>query len=171
MSNDLTIDESIDLLYNDINLDSSNANAFNAALYLGKSGDSRAFAPLIAALERGGAYMRSSAALALGLLGNKEAIPYLVETFVRDPGIYVRCDAALALGELAQEDIFPVFLRRFIEDDFEIQKRIIIAVAKLKGHNTNALLQQLKELINDMNCPSTQKDFLRFLIDERLTKT
>src|SRR5437870_3661188 len=97
------INEAIAFLRENMHISDVSANFPNAALFLGRSRDERALAPLLEALTSGSPYMRAAAASGLGFLGRPEAIPHLTNAFLKDPGLYVRSDAALALGRLGSE--------------------------------------------------------------------
>ena len=131
------------------------ANSPDAAGFLGKSGDERAFLPLLQALTSGGDYYRATAAIGLGYLGNKEAIPALEQAFLNDPGVYVRCDAALALGMLRSEKSLPTLLERFSEEGFKVQKRIVMAIAKFGWGAAEQALAAIEGMLSNSITPST----------------
>lgn len=126
-----TIEEALTLLNDILNSNNLTTGFTNGSIghFLGKSKDPKVFAPLIDALKRGNEYIRADVALGLGYLGNKDAIPYLLDTFLNDVGIYVRSDAAIGLGLLRAEIALPFFIERFPQENFEVQKRIIIGIS------------------------------------------
>lgn len=84
-------------------------NRFASIIALGKTGAPEAIAPLVTGLKDGNAEVRQSAALALGLLGQKVVVPYLVEIMADSPSgrrlvgrdqvdVGTRRSAAFALG-------------------------------------------------------------------------
>src|SRR5438552_9741978 len=137
------VQEAAEFLRNNMKVNSAVADFPNAAEYLGKSGDARALEPLLEALQGGGSYIRASAALGLGFLGASAAIPHLMDTFLTDPGVYVRCDAALALGRLKAEESLTVFLKRFSDEDFEVQKRIVMAISTMGTRKSRKALERI----------------------------
>ncbi len=136
----------------------------NATRYLGESRDPRALTPLLDALQRGGVYIRASAALALGYLGDSAAIPSLTERFMHDPDMYVRCDAALALGDLAAQAQVPILAARFAEENFEVRKRILMALARIGTVEARHALASIGRELEEAKPPPRGKDFLIVLI-------
>jgi HEAT repeat protein len=142
----------------------------DAAGYLGKTGDERALAPLLEALKFGNAYIRAVASSGLGYFGRQEAVPHLIEAFTNDPGVYVRCDAALALGRLGSEESLPVLLARFPIDDFEVQKRIVMAIGEIGTEAAREALVTIKSFLDTIETPLGGEEFLAFLVEEGLSE-
>lgn len=88
-----------------------------AARALGHVGNEGAFLPLCERLVDGNeaAFVRRSAAYALGALRASPALSYLVRA-IDDPDPQVRLNAAWALGRIENRDALPA-LRRLAEDD------------------------------------------------------
>jgi hypothetical protein len=88
---------------------------YAAAFGLGRSRDSRAFDPLVAALKSEPATLRAAAASALGGLGDRRAID-LLAACLKDPVHPVRNHAAQALAELGDPRAVP-FLEEALKDE------------------------------------------------------
>jgi HEAT repeat protein len=124
----------------------------DVAEYLGLSRDRRALAPLMAALEHGGDFIRATAAHGLGTLGYSDAIPLLIDRFQYDQGKYVRCDAALALGALQALEAVPILEQQFESEIFEVRKRIIWALGRFASPEARAALERIRGLLTKMAC-------------------
>ena len=164
------VDEAIEFL--SANLQPSNPTAAypDAAQYLGRSGDGRALDPLVQALNEGNSYIRATAALGLGELGRREGVPYLMEAFLHDPGLYVRCDAALALGKLGSEESLSVFLERFLSEEFEVQKRIVLAISQIGSEKARGALRSISSLLETLDASQGEKEFLTYLVSQGLNE-
>jgi HEAT repeat protein len=112
--------------------------------------------------------MRAAAAYGLGELGRSEAIPPLVVAFTSDPGLYVRCDAALALGSIGSDEAIPVLLGRFLGEEFEVQKRIVMALSKIGTKKARNALAEIKNTVGQLDSSKSDTEFLSFLVDEGL---
>ena len=161
-----TVDDAIVYLKAHMHEDWGKASSPGAAGHLGKSGDDRAFLPLMEALRSGGAYYRATAAMGLGYLGNTNAIPVLIQAFVNDPEVYVRCDAALALGRLQAKESLPILLDRFSIEEFEVRKRIVMAVAKFDQVRGEQALVAIENMLNSTTSTNTSKEFLLYLVEQ-----
>jgi HEAT repeat protein len=162
-----SLDDAISFLKAHMHEDWGHANSPDAAGYLGKSDDEKAFLPLMDALRSGGAYYRATAAIGLGYLGKQDAIPTLIQTFLKDTNVLVRCDAALALGMLQAEEGLPTLLRRFPEEDFEVRKRIVMAVAMFDPIQAEQALAAIENMLG--TTPSTNgssEEFLQYLVQQ-----
>ena len=107
-------------------------------------------------LKFGGEYIRAMSALGLGYLGNKEAVPYLIDAFLHDKGLYVRCDAALALGKLKSEAALTVLVNAFPLENFEVQKRIIRAVDTIGTDKASKALLDLEKNLEKLPEPKLE---------------
>lgn len=164
------IDEAIRFLNEHLHLDRAPATFPPVTQYLGETHDIRALKPLLKALTQGGDYIRAVAASGLGILGLREAIPYLIETFRSDPGLYVRCDAALALGSLKAEEALPVFLQTFPQEAYEVQKRIIMATSEIDTESAKQTMKAIKHLLSVPSTRNAQDSFLEFLVEKGLQR-
>jgi hypothetical protein len=163
------IDEALRYLKEHMQADGMPFGSPDAAQYLGASGDGRVLLPLLDALQHGGAYIRASAALALGQLGRAEALPSLTQALVSDPGIYVRCDAALALGGLGREESIPVLLKRFASESFEVRKRIVMALGYFRhpmGEQALDALDAIEAMLDRTSATDGEHDFLQYLVEQ-----
>ena len=86
----------------------------SGALSLGKLRDSRGFEPLIQMLRDDGT-QRRSAAIGLGHLNDKRAVPHLIAA-LSDTDVAVRYSVAEALGRLGDEAAIPV-LQQLAQND------------------------------------------------------
>jgi HEAT repeat protein len=159
------LDEAIRTLRDNIHLSSVPLGHFDMAQYLGRSGDNRVLPVLLEALAEGGSYIRSSSALGLGYLGNHKAIPHLLNAFLNDPEVYVRGDAALGLGLLGAEEALSTLEQRFASEDFEVQKRVLMAIPYLKTKSARSTLDKLEIQIQEIRSQE-RKDFLETLIEQ-----
>jgi len=148
-----------------MHLSSAPLGSFDVAQYLGRSGDSRALPVLLTTLRSGGTYIRSTSALGLGYLGNRAAIPQLLNTFLTDIEIYVRGDAALALGMLHAEEALSKFKQRFLLEDFEVQKRMLMAIPQIGTPHARVTVDILRIQLQEMKSQK-RRNFLRTLLDQ-----
>ena|SRR5687768_16191384 len=170
MSAFANVDEAIAFLRKDSHPDKVRADYPDAARYLGESGDEHALQPLLEALTHHNPWIRSTAAIGLGYLGKKEAIPHLVEAFSYDSGLYVRCDAALALGRLVAEESIPIMLERFPKEQFEVQKRIIWALGEMNTQQSRDALAQIRDLLMTFDTADEGTEFLMSQVTEELER-
>ena len=84
-------------------------------LALGQSRDKRAFAPLAEMLKSDGNRSAGDAAHALGLLGNSEAEPLLIQSLSNGGG-WVKLQASIALGKIGTDAAIPE-LERIVKSD------------------------------------------------------
>jgi HEAT repeat protein len=159
------IEEAAEFLRSNMKASNVRADFPDAARYLGESGDARALEPLLEALREGSSYIRATAASGLGLLGVSAAIPHLIHTFLTDPALYVRCDAALALGRLKAEESLSLFLKRFSDEDFEVQKRIVMAISMMGTRKARKALEGIQHILEAAELPDGKRSFLRSLAE------
>ncbi len=162
-----SIDEAISFLHGNLHITDVGADFPNAALFLGRSEDERALAPLLETLTKGSSYMRATAASGLGFLGRREAIPALTKAFLEDPGTYVRADAALALGRLGYEESLEHFVRRFPDERFEVQKRIIMAISQMGTDKAGLALDAVEHMIAELSLSESGKGTLRSIAEQK----
>ncbi|HEX8597163.1 MAG TPA: HEAT repeat domain-containing protein [Chloroflexia bacterium] len=162
-----SVDDAIHFLMENLHLDGVPLQFPDVAQYLGKSGDVRALQPLLRALKEGGSYIRASAALGLGYLGKPEAATDLAEAFTHDRALYVRCDAALALGRLNTQDYLPLLIGRFTSENFEVRKRIAMAVARMTGGKALEAQSTLQEMLSTVEMDDLERTFLQSLLEAK----
>lgn len=95
-----------------------------------------------------------------------EAATALSEAFVHDPSLYVRCDAALALGLLNSQDQLPLLIDRFTTENFEVRKRIVMAIAMMTGDEAQKAQSTLRHMLPNTEMTDKAREFLQSLLDE-----
>ena len=95
--------------------------------------------------------MRSGAARALGLLGNPDAIPYLLNGLA-DPSSYVRSLSATALGQIGDSRVVPSLQRTLGDGSPWVRNHAGWALYRL-GDNSGvpALIENLSSPVADKN--------------------
>ena len=86
-------------------------------------GTKRSCPSLIWALRHHYALVRTDAAVALGRVGDQDAVGPLCDVLASDPDRNVRANAAAALGKIGDDTCLP-YLKVATEDDNESVKRI-----------------------------------------------
>lgn len=91
---------------------------------------------------------RCYAARTLGVLGDTQAIPTLVQC-LRDEDIDVSIDAAEALGRIGEPSVVPALLESFTHDpDGEVKTAVVEALGKIEGKDVIAPLLEVAK-----SCP------------------
>jgi HEAT repeat protein len=88
-------------------------------------------------------HVRSSAAKALGQIGNKKAVPALIKT-LKDKNEDVREEAATALGEIKDPIAIPALIKA-MKDGRYVHSRIAWALFKIGKPAVPALIKALKD--------------------------
>jgi HEAT repeat protein len=101
---------------------------------LGNCRDSRAFGPLVEALDTDIPAVRLWAASALGQLGDRRALVPLGHALLGDPLAVVRSNCAWALGELADPRAVPSLVQVLDDEDLSVQQDAREALGKLGYH-------------------------------------
>lgn len=105
----------------------------NVIFALGELGDARAVYPLIRLVRTGGSErLRKSAAKALGLLGNPDAIDALVVA-LSDKDFKVRKSAARSLGQIGDERAAPALAAAVDDPDYTVGKHAQEALARINS--------------------------------------
>jgi len=104
-----------------------------AALWLGQFGGRAALEPLQDALTHADARVRGGAALALGQLGEAEAVPALCRLLLEDGNSMVRQAAAQALGRLGRRAAVPALEQAAARDaKSKVRKAAVAALAQIR---------------------------------------
>lgn len=120
-----------------------------AASYVGKYEYREGISTLIEALRDKKAVVRETAAKALGVLWEKQAVKPLLEVLADDPSGAVRRTAAYALGEIGHPDAFPGLIQRLDDVDPGVAYAALKALQKATkqsfSSNTEEWEKWLKE--------------------------
>jgi HEAT repeat protein len=115
-----------------------NLNArVNAAIVLGKSGNSRAVKPLLRMLEDENANIRQTAVAALGEIGSAQVIKPLINV-LKDENADVRATAATALGEVGDTQATAPLIKMIgttyqKDKNPEVRKHVVEALGKIRS--------------------------------------
>lgn len=116
---------------------------YYAATSLSKVGGA-AVAPLIAALHDNQHPLRQVAALALGEIGDREAIPDLIST-LQDTNPAVRQAAVVALEKIGAEEASPAMLQCLHDESVMVRKCVVTALGIIGDQEAIPLLKGLIE--------------------------
>jgi HEAT repeat protein len=122
----------------------------NAAYALGVLHDERALQPLLAALNDEDEDVRYWTANALGHLGNKLAVPDLIETLRHDNSDSVRRAAAYSLGELRDNRAVEPLIEALKNKSWEVRWWVIAALEDIGD------VQAIPALTKTLNDRSSQ---------------
>ncbi len=87
--------------------------------------------------------IRCQAVQSLGAIGNKDAVPALIDALL-DEDEDVRCDAATSLGEIGDERAIPQLLENLVEDPCgDVKQQAVIALGKLQSNEALPYLRIL----------------------------
>ncbi|MCS6843289.1 MAG: NYN domain-containing protein [Caldilineales bacterium] len=107
--------------------------AAKAARWLGRFGGAAALNPLLDALGHRAAMVRAAALLALGELGNREAVPAVAERLAEDASSMVREAAAQALGSLGGLEAEQALQRALADPKAKVRKAAAASLAQLQA--------------------------------------
>lgn len=118
-----------------------------AADLLGKFKAKAAIRPLIAGLNASNSTLRSHAAKALGLIGDREATEALILKLRNDEDKHVRYEAARALGEIGQREAVDALILSLTRDNYTyVRSQAAEALARIgDGRAINPLLEMLDD--------------------------
>jgi len=101
---------------------------------------------LIDLLQENEAQIREEAVKALGMIGSKEALPYLIERLKEDPDATVRANAALALSHFKSEECKTTLKEAAEDEDWEVRHDAAIA---MRDFPDEEIKEKLCSLITD----------------------
>lgn len=107
--------------------------AAKAARWLGRFGGSAALSPLLDALGHRAPQVRAAALLALGELGNREAVPAVAERLAEDASGMVREAAAQALGRLGSLEAEQALQQALADPKAKVRKAAAASLAHLEA--------------------------------------
>jgi HEAT repeat protein len=102
-----------------------------AANILGELKSQRAFPALVAAMQDLDDEVRSKAAGALGKLGDRRAVTYLLEHLLSDPAPFVRARIASALGQFADNEVIDRLVRALGDPAWWVRMRSVEALEQI----------------------------------------
>jgi HEAT repeat protein len=102
-----------------------------AANVLGEIGAQRAFAALVRALSDRDDEVRGKAATALGRLGDRRAIGYLLEHLLTDPAPFVRLRIASSLGQFGGPEVIDRLVRALGDTAWWVRMRSVEALEQI----------------------------------------
>lgn len=116
-----------------------------AASVLGEVRAHRAFPSLIRALGDPDDEVRAKASGALGKLGDRRAIPYLLEHLLTDPAPFVRARIAGALGQFDDPDVIERLVRALGDPAWWVRMRSVEALEQIGPQAESPLLMALDD--------------------------
>ena len=108
---------------------------------------------------------RRGAAWALGILGDKAAVPGLVEA-LRDADMLVRKEAVVALQTIGDEQAVPSLCATLRDVDWRVRKSVVDALVSFGGASVNCLSEGLNDPDGDIRQASARA--LAQVGDERI---
>lgn len=112
-----------------------------AALFLGRSKDKRAFDPLVAALASDEHYtVRAAAATALSNLQNPRAISHIIKRIATESDPFVRDEAQKALHKYDRSVALPYVAVTFSNDNVDVRKRVVMYLAESPSEESRPVL-------------------------------
>ena len=116
-----------------------------AANVLGELRAQRAFPVLVRALGDIEDEVRARAAYALGRLGDRRAIPYLLEHLLTDPAPFVRARIAGALGQFDDPEVVERLVRALADPAWWVRMRSVEALEQIGPQAEGPLLVALDD--------------------------
>ncbi|MBI5509880.1 MAG: HEAT repeat domain-containing protein [Deltaproteobacteria bacterium] len=102
-----------------------------AAVFLGRSDDDRAFEPLVAALNNDEHYtVRAAAATALANLNDPRAISHVIKRLATDADPFVRDEAQRGLSKFDREEALPYVVATYGSDDPAVRRQAVLYLAE-----------------------------------------
>ena len=113
-----------------------------AAVFLGRSDDDRAFEPLVAALSADEHYtVRAAAATALANLRDPRAISHIIKRIATDPDPFVREEASRALGKYDRDEALPYVVATYgSSDNQEVRRETVSYLAEAPDDTARQVL-------------------------------
>ena len=109
------------------------ADAARAAHWLGRFGGPAGLAPLLDALTHRQGQIRSAALLALAELGDRRAVPEIVERLASDDSAMVREAAAQALGRLGGAEAMKALEAALSDPKAKVRKSASASLEQLRA--------------------------------------
>jgi len=142
-----------------------------AAVFLGRSDDERAFEPLISALNSDENYpVRAAAAIALANLNDPRAISHIIKRIATDPEPFVVEEATRGLAKYEREVALPYVVATYGSDSQEIRLEAVRYLAREPDDDANGVLiralgddQKVFELVKDAALKMDQESALEML--------
>ena len=116
-----------------------------AANVLGEVGAPRAFPSLVRALGDPEDEVRAKAASALGRLGDRRAVGYLLEHLLTDPAPFVRVRIASALGQFGGPEVIDRLVRALGDPAWWVRMRSVEALEQIGSVTEGPLLVALDD--------------------------
>lgn len=118
---------------------------------LERIGSINAETPLIQALHDKNINVAAEAAIGLGKIKSKKAIPFLLDTLKKDT--WLKCCGINALGEIGSPDALPPLLAIPTTEENTILYSVVNALRKIKHHDAIPYLLELEKLQNTILMP------------------
>jgi len=116
-----------------------------AASVLGEVGAARAFPALVRALDDLDDEVRAKSASALGRLGDRRAVGYLLDHLLGDPAPFVRARIAQALGQFDHPEVVDRLVRALGDPAWWVRKRSVEALEQVGAPAEGPLLLALDD--------------------------
>lgn len=116
-----------------------------AANVLGELGAQSAFPALVRSLGDLDDEVRAKAATALGRLGDRRAVSYLLESLLGDPAPFVRARIAAALGRFGQPEVIDHLVRALGDQAWWVRMRSVEALEQIGSAAEGPLLMALDD--------------------------
>lgn len=124
-----------------LRVDESYKVRLQAAVFLGRSDDERAFEPLTAALNTDQHYtVRAAAATALSNLNDPRAISHIIKRLANDPDPFVKDEAVRALAKFDREEALPYVVATFGSDDPLVRRQAVLYLAEAPSPQAQQVL-------------------------------
>ena len=117
---------------------------------LGKIGDRRAVAPLLARMNDRADALRMSVANALGDLRDGRAVRPLIDAVLRDPSPTVRAQAVAALGRIGDASCLPLLVGALGDLEHWVRLRALEAIEATAPSDTSAIEAALADQNRDV---------------------
>ncbi len=126
---------------------------------------------LIARLSDASVGLKGQIVFLLGRIGDKEAVPVLIELLNTDENSYIRRNAAEALGKIQDARAVSCLARSLFDGDISIRERSALALGKINNTQaTGGLLDRLQDE-KEERVRSAVVTSLGALKDQRATQT
>jgi HEAT repeat protein len=125
-----------------LKVDTSYKVRLQAAVFLGRADDDRAFEPLVSVLSTDEHYtVRAAAATALANLSDPRAISHIIKRVATDPDPFVREEATRALGKYDREEALPYVVATYgSSDNQEVRKEAVAYLAEAPDDTAQQVL-------------------------------
>jgi HEAT repeat protein len=116
-----------------------------AASILGEVGAARAFPALVRALSDLDDEVRAKSASALGKIGDRRAVGYLLDHLLSDPAPFVRARIAQALGQFDEPEVIERLVRALGDPAWWVRMRSVEALEQVGAQAEGPLLLALDD--------------------------